>query len=153
MGREELLRAEQEGFEALSAEVAKLSSDQVEEPGLTPEGWSVKDLLWHISRWCEELSRVLQEMRLGTFKEEDHDFDDEATDAQNRAFFEASKNMSLSAVRAEADAARDAMLQEFRALPEVTEEAEEWFEEEGSAHYTDHLEDVRRWVEKLTASA
>ena len=144
--REELLRAEDEGWAGLLELVGRLTHAQLEEPGYTPDGWSVKDLLWHIGCWSADCARVLERIRMGTFEEPVYD-----TDAVNREWFEMSRTLDLATAKAEFMSSRNRMLQEFAALPEITREADEWFEETGPIHYADHVADLRGWVETLTS--
>ena len=52
--REELLRREAEGWDRVAALVDELTPEQQERPGLSPDGWSVRDLLWHLGFWYED---------------------------------------------------------------------------------------------------
>ncbi len=142
--REALCRREDEGWRQLWTVVRSLSPEQIEEPGMTREGWSVKDLLWHLACWHAECAHVLERIRLGTYAGWEGD-----TDALNERFLEEGRRHDLGTVRATAAAARNRMLQEFAALSEVTPEAAEWFEESGPLHYREHLEDLRPWAERL----
>ncbi len=145
--RDDLHRLEEEGWRELSDAVVALSPEQRELPGVTPEGWSAKDLLWHIRCWLEELAGVLAEMREGTFLQEAHEVD---TDARNAAFFAQSRAMDLAEVTAAVDDARRRVQDSWDALPEVDEEAETWFSEESIDHYEEHLADLRRFVTQLS---
>jgi hypothetical protein len=44
--REELLRAEAEGWEAFVALADSVQPDLVDLPGLNAEGWAVRDVMW-----------------------------------------------------------------------------------------------------------
>jgi hypothetical protein len=52
--------------------------------------------------------------------------------------------MSMDEVRSVLPAARGRFLAAFGALPEITSDAEEWFEESGPTHYDGHLPDLER---------
>lgn len=149
--REELLRDEEERWAELTAEIERLSPEERERPGITPDGSSSKDLVWHCAAWCEELATVLEEMRADTFRQEDHDLDVAATDARNRELFDESRLMSWAEVEAGAIEARRKVHAAWAALPEIDDEAAKWFAEEGPEHYTDHLADLRRWMARLRA--
>lgn len=146
--REDLIRAEDEGWAELNALIDHLSEEQLQEPGLTPGGWSVKDLMWHVACWSAACASRLEEMRLGTFEETEVD-----EDVTNREWFEVSRGLDLETVRAAWTPARKRMLREFGALEELPPSADQWFEETGPIHYADHLRDLRPWVERLTSTA
>ena len=56
--REELLRAEAEGWEAFVALADAVPPDLVDLPGLNAEGWAVRDLMWHVAFWCADAARA-----------------------------------------------------------------------------------------------
>jgi hypothetical protein len=148
--REDLLRSEDQGWAELRSLLDALSPQQMLEPGLTPEGWSVKDLLWHLGAWWAEAGVMLERIRAGTY---DGGGQNENVDELNARFLEEGRRLDLSTVKAELYAARNQALVEFAALPEVTPEAEEWFRESGPEHYQEHLDDLRAWVGTLTSAA
>lgn len=147
--REDLLRSEDQGWAELRSLLDALSPQQTLEPGLTPEGWSVKDLLWHLGAWSAEAGVMLERIRTGTY-----DVKDQATnvDELNARFLDEGRRVDLATAKSELYAARNRALVEWAALPEVTPEAEEWFRESGPEHYQEHLDDLRAWVGKLTSA-
>jgi hypothetical protein len=142
---EELLRAEELGWRELNQLVASLSDEQLQAPGYTPDGWSVKDMMWHVACWSADCARALDQMRAGTFTGSTIDED---TETVNRRWFAWSRELDLETVRAEWHAARATMVERF-AQDELTPDADEWFDETGPIHYAKHLADLRRWVEEL----
>ncbi|HET7870523.1 MAG TPA: maleylpyruvate isomerase N-terminal domain-containing protein [Actinomycetota bacterium] len=147
--REDLLRSEDRGWSELRSLLDSLSRQQALEPGLTAEGWSVKDLLWHLGAWWAKAGVMLERIRVGTYEGGDHGSN---VDELNARFLEEGRRLDLSTVTAELYAARNHSLVEFAALPDVTPEAEEWFRESGAEHYDEHLGDLRVWVGKLTSA-
>lgn len=143
--REELLLAEEQGWRELNELIGTLSDEQLEIPGSSPEGWAVKDLLWHVACWSADCVRAFEQMRAGTFTGVTIDED---TDAVNRRWFEQSRGLDLGTVRAEWHASRTMMVERFAAL-ELTPDADEWFDETGPLHYAKHLADLRDWVGRL----
>ncbi len=127
-----------------------LSPQQVLEPGLTSEGWSIKDLLFHLGAWWAKAFNMLERVRAGTY---DGKGEDASVDELNARFLEEGRRLDLATVKAELYAARNQALLGFGALPEVSPEAEEWFRESGPEHYNEHLDDLRAWVGKLTSAA
>ena len=65
--REELLRAEAEGWEAFVALLDAVPPDRLEPPGLNAEGWAVRDVMWHVAFWCADAARALREIAEGRF--------------------------------------------------------------------------------------
>lgn len=142
--REELRHEEEARWAELSAEIARLSPEERDRPGVMPDGWSAKDLVWHCTAWCTEAAAVLEEKRAGTFREDDHDFDDAATDERNREILEESRAMSWDRIQAGAAEARRRVHEAWMALDEIDDDAAEWFVDETLHHYAGHLEDLRR---------
>jgi len=126
-----------------------MSPDELQRTGLTPEGWSVKDAMFHIGAWMADCANQLERMRLGTFVERVDTIPD--IDRTNREWFEVSKTLELKTVRVELVAAHQRMLQEWAALTEPTPAAWEWFEESGPIHYRKHLDDLRGWADRERA--
>lgn len=146
--RTKLVQEEDEAWAEIEALTTSLTEQHMEEPGLTPAGWSVKDLLWHFCCWTAESARQLERIRMGTYEEQDWD-----TDALNDRFFRESQRMDIPLIKTQLAASRSRALAEWGALPELTPEAVEWFGESGSLHYREHIPDLRTWVEKLTSAA
>lgn len=145
--KDELVKLDEDRWNDVNNLVTRLSPEQVEESGLTEEGWSVKDLLWHFGCWSAEAARELERISMGTYVEREYD-----TDQLNAEFLEAGREMDLATVKTEWMAARNRALQQWAALDRITPEAEEWFGESGYQHYDEHLPDLRRWVERLLGS-
>jgi hypothetical protein len=141
--REQLRSAEEATWAELSAEVARLTVPERDRPGFTPDGWSASDVVWHCAHWCLEAAAVLEEKAAGTFREGDHDLDDEATDARNARTLEESRAMSWEQVDAGAHEARRRVRAAWEALPAIDDDSAEWFADETVDHYADHLGQVR----------
>jgi Mycothiol maleylpyruvate isomerase N-terminal domain len=137
---EALMDAEEANWHELCAEVERFTHEELERPGVTPGGWSVKDVLFHLGAWAAECGLQLERMRMGTWEEPHLD-----VERKNREWFELSRTMDVKTVKAELAAARTRMVVEFGTLPEVTPHAVEWFEESGPLHYGEHLADLRPW--------
>src|SRR5436309_6136013 len=97
----ELLRMVLERWREFGALVDRIPEGRMEEPTLNPDGWSVKDLLWHMGRWYEEAARELEKVRLGTYVERDYE-----TERLNALFLDEGRKVDLSVVRAEWVASR-----------------------------------------------
>jgi mycothiol maleylpyruvate isomerase-like protein len=143
MDADRLLAEEGTGWQTLLDVFASIPHDRVEDASLTADGWSPKDVMFHIGAWCAEAANQLERMRLGTFAEGTTD-----TETKNREWFETSRRLDVPTVRAELRPARERMLREWQALGEITPSAQEWFEESGSMHYREHIRDLRAWMER-----
>jgi len=139
--RRRLCEEEDVAWAKLCELLDRLSPEELEDPTLAPEGWSPKDLMFHVGGWLADCGRQLERMRAGTFVDPQDD-----TEAVNAEWFELSKTLDLDTVRAEFVSARTRMLHEFGELPEVSAVAQEWFEESGAIHYHKHIEDLERWM-------
>jgi len=151
--REDLLRREAEGRDRIAGLLDGLSTGQLERPGLTPEGWSIRDLLWHLAVWSEDAARVLREMRAGTWDGSDPSLEPGRTDAVNDEELARSRTMGIGEARAAWVNGRRDMLEAFGALEHVTPQADEWFEESGSTHYAGHLPGLAGWIGRLRLEA
>ncbi len=118
----------------------------LELPGVNAEGWAVRDLMWHVAFWCSDAARALHAMRDGTFDRDREPQGQEQVDPVNERELERSRRMKGEDVRTELHRNRSAMLEGFGALPELTADAAEWFEESGALHYAEHTPDLRAWV-------
>jgi uncharacterized damage-inducible protein DinB len=125
---------EAEGWAVFEAAVEAVPRECRTDPSL-PDGWSVKDLLWHVAHWWDEAADSFE----GVDQGEESD-----TDATNAAVLEASRTMSLEEVEAGLARSRDRMLRAWaRAATSDDPEASETFEGETFLHYEDHLEALR----------
>jgi hypothetical protein len=140
----DLFREEQAGWSDLLGLVGRFTAEQLEAPGYSPEGWSAKDVLAHVACWQAKAVQVLEQIRCGTHRQERLDVDE-----LNDRFFEWTHDLPLWVVRVMAWSSRSCMLLAWSDLPEVTDEAEEWFRESGPEHYEEHLPRLREWVDEV----
>lgn len=144
MDRETLTEREAEAWTAFRAVVDGIDADRRETPGLNVEGWTVKDVLWHVAHWWDDLAGTLAAMRAGTYVPPPED--DEATDAENAQVLERSKRMTLADVERGVTEARDRMLAAWAALPAVDDAAGQEFVWETIDHYEEHLPGLRAFA-------
>jgi hypothetical protein len=149
--REELLRAEAEGWEELNLLLAAAPPDRLEDPDLNDAGWSVRDLLWHVAFWCADTARAFERMRAGTFDPAAEPSTVAEFDRINDAELERSRRMRLADVWEAWFASRAAMLERFGELRELTPEADEWLDETGPLHYAKHLPELSAWLGRARA--
>ena len=144
MDVQRLLREENQGWGRLLDVLAAVPTDRLEEPTLTPEGWSAKDAMFHVGYWLEDCSRVLAAIAEGTFDAAIENSVD--IRSINDEGFIRSRDMDLGTVRTALLAAREHARAAFAALETVGPQAWEWFEESGPLHYAKHVEDLDAWL-------
>ena len=145
MDKETLSAREAAAWAEFRAAIEGLTPDELEKPGANADGWSMKDVLWHIAHWWDDLAGMLEEVVAGgTFLEPPED--DEATNAENAQVLQASRQMSLDDVERGVKAARARVLAAWSKVPEVDEALERWFVWETIEHYEEHLDDARRFT-------
>lgn len=142
MGNGDLTTREASAWAELTAEIDLLTPEERAALVLDADGWTAKDVLWHIAYWWEHLARLLGDVREGTFEEPPED--DAATDAENARVLADSRAKDLGEVEAGVEAARTRMLAAWSALVEPSEPAERWFVWETIEHYEEHLPQLRR---------
>lgn len=143
MDADRLIVEEEAAWRTLLDVFASIAPERFEESAVTDEGWSPKDVMFHIGAWCAEAANQLERIRTGTSVEGTTD-----TEAKNREWFETSQRLDVPTVRAELRPARARMIREWQSLAEATPSAQEWFEESGSMHYAEHIRDLRAWLER-----
>lgn len=142
-----LLADDETRWRSLAEALAEVDPAGRDEPTLTDDGWSVTTAVFHVAHWLEDCARVLEAMEAGTW-------DRAAEPEQTQAFIEqvnaghADRAAALTATEADLHlaAARHRARRALLALPSVTAEAWEWFEESGPLHYPKHEADIRRWL-------
>jgi Mycothiol maleylpyruvate isomerase N-terminal domain len=140
-----LLAEEERGWLALTETFGDVPPDRFDEPSVTDEGWSPKDVMYHVAAWSEEAAKVLGRIAAGTHVESDLDIQ-----ALNERWFEEGRGIEDDVVRIRFAKGRVAMRQVFSTLAEVDAQAWEWFEESGPRHYAEHLPDLRSFLERGT---
>jgi len=141
-----LLADEERRWLELTEVFGGVPPDRFDEPSVTEEGWSPKDVMHHVAAWSEEAAKVLGRIAAGTHRESDPD-----TQALNDGWFEAGRGLDDDIVRMRFAKGRIAMRQAFSRLTDVDANAWEWFEESGPRHYEEHLPDLRAFLERSTA--
>jgi hypothetical protein len=144
--RDGLLAAEAEGWSEIDALIASLPPDSLERPGVTPDGWTVKDTMWHVAKWWEDFVAAAPRFADPAFDPDDETA--EEVDALNRSWFEQSRRLPFDTVRDRWHGARVEGLAAFRAMTDPPRLAERWFEECGLIHYEKHLIDLRPWASR-----
>jgi Mycothiol maleylpyruvate isomerase N-terminal domain len=140
-----LLADEERGWLALTEVFGDVPPDRFDDPSVTDEGWSPKDVMYHVAAWSEEAAKVLGRIAAGTHRESDPDIQ-----ALNEEWFEEGRGLDADVVRIRFAKGRVAMRQVFSRLTEVDASAWEWFAESGPRHYEEHLPDLRSFLERGT---
>ena len=138
-----LLAEEERGWLDLTKVFGDVPPERFDEPSVTPEGWSPKDVMYHVAAWTEEAATVLGRIAAGTHREGDVD-----TQAKNDEWFEVGRGLEDEVVRIRFAKGRTAMRQAFTQLDDVDADAWEWFDESGPRHYAEHAADLRTFLER-----
>jgi hypothetical protein len=144
-----LLAAEAEAWHEISSLVSSMPPDLLERPGVTPEGWTVKDTMWHVAMWWQDFVDAVPRFSDPAF---DPDEASDDVDSMNRAWFEESSRLDLDTVRDRWVRAREEGLAGFASMPDPPRVAERWLEECGAIHYEKHLIDLRGWHRRGSAA-
>ncbi len=96
MNKEELLAALEEGRESFLEVIEGLSDENMQLPGAVG-GWSVKDVLAHLSRWEAELIKQLWQLSQGQRPTTVH-FSGQSDDEINARWHEESRSRELERV-------------------------------------------------------
>jgi hypothetical protein len=136
--RRELFDREDAAWAELHEALDAFGPEQLQSSTLNEEGWSPKDVMFHIGAWLAEAGWQLERMSAGTFVEPELDIDE-----LNARWLEVSKGVDVETAKAELMSSRTRLLQALEDLPEITPQAQEWFEETGDVHYLEHLPELR----------
>jgi DinB superfamily len=129
---EDLTAQEAEAWTVFRAAVDAIPGDRRSEP-LLPDGWTVKDTLWHVAYWWDLGAETFERMSAGVAEPEEL----ADTDEINAGALAESRAMSLQDVEAGVIRIRERLL---RAWAPVSEDpaAAETFAGETIEHYDDH---------------
>jgi hypothetical protein len=142
---ERLLADEERGWLALTEVFGDITPGRFDEPLVTDEGWSPKDVMYHVAAWTEEAAKVLGRIAAGTHREGGPD-----VQTRNEEWHEVGRGLDDDVVRIRFAKGRVAMRQAFARLLDVDANAWEWFDESGPRHYAEHLTDLRAFLERGT---
>jgi len=148
MDKRTLTEREAAAWAELRAEVDRLTPEQRERPDANADGWSMRDVLWHVTHWWNDLAGMVEAVNAGDpFVEPPED--DAATNADNTRVLAESRQMTIDAVERGVQVARERLLAAWSALPELDEALERWFVWETIEHYEEHLDDARRFAHEV----
>lgn len=147
MDPDDLLASESQGWRSFRTILDEVPLDRLEEPTLTPGGWSVRDLLVHVGGWLRACAEVLEGLRDGTWHpalaEPETPGSVERVNAGHVAL---AQGMTPTEAGAWLGEARARARRALGSLDELVPEAWSWFEESGPMHYAKHSHDLRAWL-------
>ena len=138
MGREELLKREDEAWLEFVDAFAAVPSDRREVEGVVP-GWSVHDLVWHCAYWAGYAGDVIERIQRGEPEPEERE-DEEAWDAEILA---AGRGMSWGDAILRLEQNRERARVALSALGDLPEVAVDWFTDDTFDHYEEHAAEIR----------
>lgn len=141
-----LLAEELTAWQDLNEVFDRVPADRFEEPTFSPEGWSPKDLMFHIAAWLRQCERALTRIESEPSVTV-HDTDEVTDVGLNAAWFEESRAMTLHEVRAEFEAAAADVRHRFASMTNLNANAWAWFEESGPIHYGEHAAQLSAWID------
>jgi hypothetical protein len=147
--RNEMLDLERVRWDQLQRLLYEIPIDRFDEPTLNPDGWSVRDLLWHLARWNEVIAEQLELMNAGTFDERF----DWNTEENNAVFMAEGRSVSVEDALSALAASRQKSIDSMRRLPDaLPPRAGELFSESAYRHLDDHLLELTDFVEGRTTA-
>jgi Mycothiol maleylpyruvate isomerase N-terminal domain len=138
--KEELTSREQRAWDELSASIAAVPLADRESPWLN-NGWSVKDVEWHIALWWKDCIRTLDSLAAGGYEEWNGD-----TDAANDAALREGRSMTVDEVEAGLASTRQRLLGSWGEAPDDPR-ALDYFVSETIEHYEEHAADLAKLAE------
>ncbi len=140
--REELLAIERRRWPRLVELLDEVPTGRSQDPSLNPEGWSVRDAVWHLACWNDVVATQLESMRAGTF-DEGFDWQQEENNAR---FLASGRAVAYETARVSLDDSRVRVVRAMEDLLEVTPRAIELFSEPAYKHIDDHLPEIRGFL-------
>ncbi|MCA9936267.1 MAG: ClbS/DfsB family four-helix bundle protein [Anaerolineales bacterium] len=156
MTKEQLLAKVRDSRAAFSQLLAQWEPARMDE-AVTPEGWTVRDIVAHISAWERKLCEWLPLAAAGT-KPSDLPGTDEEIDAMNAGFFAANRDRDTADVLAEFAENGEKVMAVVTAVPESTltdpnhlpwrEGRPLWYMVGGNTfwHYEEHEAPIEAWL-------
>jgi hypothetical protein len=116
MNKSELLNALKMEQQHMSKTIADLSDEAMETPGVIP-GWSVKDILVHLTLWEAELVKLLWQASQGIKPTTIH-FRDVSVDETNERWHEENKTRPLERILVDFNGVRKQTIRRVENFPE-----------------------------------
>jgi len=156
MTKEELLQEMRAGHKRLEALLERIPDGRVGEPAL-PNGWTVRDLLGHLTYWEQFAFDIYTQLKRG----ETPDHVGDRVDEINALVYTESQRRSFEDLRREeADTFHDLYALVAAAPPEALTDPNhfDWtggyllaevISDNSSGHYEEHLPELEEWVRKI----
>ncbi len=150
MDRSQLLKRLEKRWEQLKLSYAGLSDSELMEPGVTG-GWSIRDIIVHITSWEEEALMHLPLILEGG-KPPRYSVKYGGIDAFNAQVTEQRRGLSLSTVLRQRDDTHCRLIDFIQSVPEDQFTRETRFRRrirlDAYGHYPKHAEAIRKWREQ-----
>jgi hypothetical protein len=140
--REDLFEVERNRWAQLQHLLGEIPEQRTDEPSLTLEGWSVRDLVWHMACWNDVVTTQLELMRVGSFD----DRFDWNTEENNARFLESGHPVTFRQAMIALERSRNHVVSAMQQLDDVPPRALELFSEPAFQHVDDHLPELRRFL-------
>lgn len=150
MDRQQLLKQLDKAWVTFQASYAGLSDAQLTEPGVM-EGWSVKDILAHVTTWEEEALKYLPLIVKGS-RPPRYSTKYGGIDAFNAQMTAQKRDLSLSGVLRQLDDTHHQLIDYIQSVPEDQFTQETRFRRrlrlDTYSHYPIHTKMIRAWREQ-----
>lgn len=155
MNQSELLALLETSREAFLDAIEGLSPDELEEAGVVGE-WSVKDILYHLTRWEAELVRLLWQAGMEAKPTTQH-FQKSSVDEANATWHKEGRLRALEHVLDDFHAVRSQTLARVETFNDrdLTDPRRyrwlggralwEWIEGDSFGHENEHIEQITEW--------
>lgn len=139
------------------------SQDEMEQAGVI-DGWSLKDLLVHLTRWEAELVKLLWQTKTGVQPTTVH-FSPDSVDIINERWFQESKSRPFNTVWNDFTGVREQTLRRVKDFSEYElnddqlytwldgKPLSEWIAADSFEHEAEHAQDISTWKDRLGKSS
>ncbi len=150
MNKQQLFKRLDAAWAPLKESYAGLPLSQLTEPGVV-EGWSVKDILAHVTTWEEEALKALPLILEGG-RPAQYSATYGGIDAFNALMTDKKRGLSLSEVLGQLDETHHKLLDYIQSAPEAQITRETRFRRrlrlDTYSHYPEHTRMIRAWRER-----
>lgn len=158
MNKAEIMAALEESRENFLDAIDRLSNEELQQPGVI-DGWSVKDILVHLTRWEAELVKLLWQARQGKSPSTVY-FSRVVVDEMNDRWYQESRTRSLQVALEDFHGVRN---QTIRRVEEFNDKdliepkrypwlkdtpLWEWIAGDSFEHETEHAAQIRAWRQR-----
>lgn len=150
MNKQQVLNKIEQAWTAFKESYAGLTDEQLLKPGVT-EGWSVKDILAHVTSWEDETLKHLPTILQGT-RPPRYSALYGGIDAYNMLMTEKKRGLSLSDVMEQLDETHLRLIEYVQSAPEDQLASDTRFRRrlrlDTYSHYPIHAQAIREWRER-----